>query len=170
MSWPQVFAGSLLVVTLVAVAGFFLGRQVQTSRDLQRSPPETEDEQRYLRGQNFRRLISSSLLLLLGFLLATALLYLEGPAQELADQQTAREAQGLNIDLNDAQRDFSRWYAGFWVSFLFILMVIVFLTAFDLWATRRHALLEHRKIQADRRAMLEQQITRYRHERNDYDE
>lgn len=166
MTWPQIVAGSMLVVTVVAVAAFFLGRQVQVLRDLRQRPPETENEERHLRRQTYRRLVSSTLLLLLGFLLATALLYLEGPAQQLADKQALKEAHGEKRELVGADLDFGRLYAGFWIGFLLILMTVVFLVAFDWWATRRHALREHRKIQADRRAMLEQQIARLRHERN----
>jgi hypothetical protein len=163
VTWPQIVAGSLLVILLVAVSGFFLGRQVQVVRDLRRASLPGE-EQRRLRHQTYRRLVTSSLLLLLGFLLATALLFLEGPAQQLADERDALAAAGQKADLSPAQKDFGRLYVGFWIGFLLILMTVLFLAAFDLWATRRHALLEHRKIQADRRAMLEQQINRLRHE------
>jgi uncharacterized membrane protein YjgN (DUF898 family) len=158
VSWPQIVVGALLVVTLVGLSGFFLGRQMQTLRDLRRNPAATEEEERRLRRQTYRRLVCSSLLLLLGFLLAAALLFLEAPAQELADKQA-----GLQTE---AEIAFGRLYAGFWIGFLLILMAIVFIVAFDMWATRRHSLLEQRKIQADRRAMLEQQINRLRHERN----
>jgi hypothetical protein len=164
VSWPQTVAAGLLVVLLVAVAGYFLGRHVQVLRDLRRYPPPP-DEARHLRRQGYLRLVTSALLLLLGFLLATAQLYLESPAQQLADERAAQEAAGEKADFTDAQRDFGRLYGGFWIGFLLILMVIVFLAAADLWATRRHALNEHRRIQADRRAMLEQQISRMRNER-----
>jgi hypothetical protein len=105
--------------------------------------------------------------LLLGFLLATALLFLEGPAQQIANERDALAQSGQQAELTGPQRDFVRLWGSFWVVFLLVLMTVVFLAAFDLWATRRHALREHRKIQADRRAMLEQQINRLRHERND---
>jgi cell division protein FtsB len=166
MTWPQIVAGAILVVIVIAVAGFFLGRQMQVLRELRRLPPETEEEERHLRRQTYRRIVSSTLLLLLGFLLATALLYLEGPAQKLAEERANLEVNGEKPELVGAERDFGRLYAVFWIGFLLILMTVVFLTAFDLWATRRHALREHLKIQADRRAMLEQQIARLRQERN----
>jgi hypothetical protein len=166
VSWPQTIAGALLVVLLVGVSGFFLGRQIQTLRDLPRLPIPEEEERR-LRRQTYRRLVCSSLLLILGFLLATALLFLEGPAQQLADERDALTAAGQKMELTEAQRDFARLWGGFWVVFLILLMTVVFLAGFDLWATRRHALREQRKIQADRRAMLEQQISRLRHERNE---
>jgi uncharacterized BrkB/YihY/UPF0761 family membrane protein len=156
--WQHLVGGSMLVVLLVAVSGFFLGRQVQALRDLRRLPLE-EDEERRLRRQTYRRLSCSGLLLLLGFLLAAALILLEPPAQQLADQ---------NTPLTEEQKDLARIWAGFWIGFLLILLAVVLIAGFDLWATRRHALREQRKIQADRRAMLEQQIERLRHERNDH--
>lgn len=166
MTWAQIVAGALLVILLVGVSGFFLGRQVQALRDLPRLPV-ADEERRRLRHQTYRRLVCSSLLLLLGFLLAAALLFLEGPAQQLAIERDELFKAGRLTELTGPQRDFVRVWGWFWVVFLLLLMAVVFLAAFDIWATRRHALREHRKIQADRRAMLEQQINRLRHERND---
>jgi hypothetical protein len=161
--WQQTVVGAVLVIALIALAAFFLGRQVQTLLHLRRFPADTDEEDRRLCRQTVRRLVSSGLLLVLGFLLALALLYLEGPAQQLDDKITARQAAGQQIDLSEADRDFGRLYGWFWIGFLLILMAVVFLTAFDVWATRQFALRERRKIQADRRAMLEQQIDRLRH-------
>jgi hypothetical protein len=161
VGWPQTVAGALLVVLLVAVSAFFLGQQVQVLRQLRRFP-RAEDEDRRVRRQTYRRLVTSGLLLVLGVLLAMALLYLEAPAQQLADYSDAQRAAGREVQLTD----FGRLYAWFWIVFLLILMAVVFLAAFDLWATRRHGLRERRRIQADRRAMLEEQLGRLRRERN----
>ena len=97
------------------------------------------------------------------------MLFLEEPAQHLADALDALRAAGGQVELTDAQRDFGRLYGGFWIVFLLILMVVVLLAAYDLWATRRYGLHERRRIQADRRAMLEQQISRLRQERDGHD-
>jgi hypothetical protein len=155
----------MLVALLVAVSGYFLGRQVQELRHLRRFP-ESEEEDRRLRRQTYRRLVTSGLLLLLGFMLAVAMLYLETPAQRLADESDVQKALGKEPQLTEAQRDFRNLYRWFWIAFLLILMTILFLAAFDLWATRRHGVRELRRIQADRRAMLDEQIKRLRHERN----
>jgi len=165
VGWPQTVAGAMLVALLVGVSAFFLGRQMRALRQLRRSTG-AEDEDRRLRRQTYRRLVSSGLLLLLGFLLAAAMLYLETPAQQLADQADAFRSVGKEIELTPPQREFRSLYAWFWIVFLLILMTVVFLAAFDIWATRRYEVHERRRIQADRRAMLEEQLGRLRHERN----
>ena len=45
-------------------------------------------------------------------------------------------------------------------------MAVIFLAALDFWATRRYGLHQHRKIIADRRAMIEREVSRLRQERN----
>ena len=45
-------------------------------------------------------------------------------------------------------------------------MLLLFLTAYDLWAIRRYGLRHLRQIQADRQAMIEQEISIIRTQRN----
>ena len=63
-------------------------------------------------------------------------------------------------------REFGRIFAGYVIAILLLLGGIVTLAGIDFMATRRYALAQLRKIQTDRRAMLERQITRWREERD----
>jgi hypothetical protein len=49
---------------------------------------------------------------------------------------------------------------------LILLMSIIFLAAIDFFAIRRFGLRHYRQIQADRRAMIEGELTRIRSQRN----
>lgn len=166
MGWTQIIFGSLLVVALLFLSLWYGVRQVAA---LRRPRPLEEmplDEWRYQRSQAWRRLITSVLLLALGLMLIGALIYLETPAQNLADERAAMEKEGDASPLNPEQRGFARLYGFFWLIFLLVLMAVVFLAAVDFWATRRYGLRQHRKIIADRRAMIEREASRLRQERN----
>jgi hypothetical protein len=161
VDWPQIVSGALLIVALLSVSVYYGFRQVRELRGLRRGPGLPAEEALYQRRRAWRRLAGCGLMLLLAGLLAGALVYLEAPAQRLADQ---------GVPSADAftprERDFVRLYGGYWIAFLLLLMAVVFLAAFDLWSTRRWGLRQHRKLQADRRAMIERQVTRLRQERN----
>lgn len=166
MGWPQIIFGVVLVVVLLSVAILYVVRQIVQLRRLRSSEEMALEERAYLHGRARRRLVTSLLLLVLGLMLAAALIYLEAPAHRLADEQAAKEQQGDRTPLAPEKREFAQFYAWFWILFLLILMAVVFLAALDYWATRHYGLRQHRKIIDDRRAMIEREVSRLRQERN----
>jgi hypothetical protein len=130
---------------------------VRELRGLRRAAELPDDEARYRRRRAWRRLAGSGLMLLLAGLLTGALVYLEPPAQDKVVRDVAATPGEL---------EFWGLYARYWIVILLVLMAVIFLAAFDLWATRRWGLRQHRQIQADRRAMIERQVSRLRQERN----
>lgn len=169
MGWPQIIFGVVLILVLFFTAILYTVRQVQDLRRLRAAEEMPLEERDYSRRRARRRLIMSLLLFLLGVLLAGALLYLEGPAHELAEERAAlRQQQGDAPPLSPEQRHLARLYLSFWIVFLLLLMAVVFLAALDYWATRRYARNQHRKISDDRRAMIEREIARVRQERDGY--
>jgi hypothetical protein len=168
VGWPQIIFGAVLVLVLLGTSILYTVRQIAALRRL-RVPEEMPLEERaYLHGRAQRRLVTSLLLFLLGVMLTGALVFLEAPAQRLADEQAAREQQGDTTPLDPEQKFFARLYGTFWILFLLILMAVVFLAALDFWATRRYGLRQRRKIVADRRDMIEREVSRLRQERNGY--
>jgi hypothetical protein len=165
VGWTQIIFGVVLVLVLLFVAALYGVRQLLALRRLRAAEEMALEERDYLYRRARRRLLMSLLLLLLGGMLATALLYLETPAQRLADQREVQE-QGDPPPLNPEQRLFARFYTSFWIVFLLVLMAVVLLAAIDFWATRRYGLSQHRKLVADRRAMIERELSRLRQERN----
>lgn len=166
MAWTQIIFGVILVLVLLFVAVLYIVRQIVALRWLRAAEEMALEERAYLHGRARRRLVTSLLLFVLGVMLAGALIYLEAPAQQLADNRDAMRQQGDATPLDEEQRLFARSYLIFWILFLLILMTVIFLAALDYWATRRYALRQHRKIIDDRRAMIEREVSRLRQERN----
>jgi hypothetical protein len=166
VGWTQIVFGIALVVVLLFVAILYFVRQIVSLRRLRQTEEMPLDERAYLLSRARRRLVNSILMFVLGIMLAVDLAYLEVPAQQLADQRTAQEQEGEAPPLDAEQRVFARLYGGFFVLFLLVLMVVIFLAAFDYWATRRYGLGQRRKLLADRRAMIEREVARLRQERN----
>lgn len=162
MGWNQIVFGVALVVVLLALAVFYASRQILA---LRRLPAFDSDEVLFQRSLARRRLVSSGLMIVLAGLLAGALLFLEQPAQNLADQQDARELAGEDTRLAGKERDFARGYVLYWLGFLLVFMAIVVLAGTDLWAIRRYGRQQFQKLRADRRAMIERETARLREER-----
>lgn len=158
-----------LVAILLLVAGYYARISIRT---LRLTTPQYEmlpDERRFLRRQAWRRLANSGLMVLLaGVLLGSYAFKLQERADELGDRRVKiREVEGMAGKMNDADRQFTRLYAGYWIACLLLLGVILGLAGLDLMATRRYALTKLRQIQTDRRAMIQRQLERYRQERDD---
>jgi hypothetical protein len=166
VSWPQILFGALLVAALLGVAGYYSWRQVQALRLLRQAPNLPADEARYSRYQIARRLVGCILMVVLAGLLAGVMIYLEGPAQQLAEERGAAHAAGQDPDFTPEEKNFVRLWGGLWIAILLVLLAVVLLAGYELWAVRRYGLREHRKIQADRRAMIARQVARLRQERN----
>ncbi|HEY7329562.1 MAG TPA: hypothetical protein VH592_18130 [Gemmataceae bacterium] len=166
MGRAQLIFGVVLVLVLFFVAILYIVRQIQTLRRLRATEEMALEERAYLHGRARRRMVTSLLLFLLGVMLAGGLIYLEPPAQQLDDIRDAMRQQGDISPLSDDERMFARVYLVFWILFLLILMAVIFLAAWDYWATRTFALRQHRKIIDDRRAMIEREVSRLRRERN----
>jgi hypothetical protein len=166
VTWFQTLFGAGLIGALVVLSLFYIWRQVQALRRLRSLPDLPPEERLFLRRQAWRRLVNSVLMLVLAALLTTALVYLEEPAQRLAEARDAAQQAGNPGELTGKDRDFAHLYGAFWLVFLLVLMVVVLLAALDLWSTRRYGLREHRKLLADRREMIERQVARLREERN----
>ncbi len=72
-----------------------------------------------------------------------------------------------NPDNNTPENhQFMRVYAAVWIAFLVLLMALLFIAGYDIWATRRFSVREQRKILDARREMLQHEVGRLRRERN----
>jgi hypothetical protein len=167
VGWSQIVFGYALVALLVILAVTYAWVQIRALRSPHAETPSAES--RYERARAWRRLISTGLLLVLAGQLGIALLFLEGPAQQLADQRDARPRPvepKPDEPRSPEEINFLRIWGGNWVVFLLILLVVLALAGVDLMATRRYALNQRRQLRADQRAMIERQIDQMRAERN----
>jgi NADH:ubiquinone oxidoreductase subunit 3 (subunit A) len=166
VDWTQIVFGVVLVLVLLFTSIFYTVRQILALRRMRNAEEMPLEDHAYLRTRALRRLVMSFLLFVLGILLAGGLIFLEPPAQRLADSLESLRAQGQIPPMDAEQREVARAFLIFWIIFLLILMAVVLLAAWDYWSTRRYALTQYRKIRNDRRAMIEREIARARHQRN----
>ena len=167
MSWQQIIFGAALIAALLLLALYYGWRQVLTLRRLRRNPDLPDEERRYQHRQAVRRLVNSVLMLVLAALLTGVMAYLENPTQQLVKQHDDAIAKGEKPpERTPEQRQLVLVWASWWVALLVVLLAVVVLAALDLWAIRTYGLRQFRKLQADRRAMIERQAARLRHGRN----
>lgn len=166
MRWTQILFGASLIAILLALAGFYGWRQVHALRQL-RDPAESGvEERRYLVRRAWRRLFGCGLMILLAAMLGILMLFLEDKAGELASLSQAARERGEVPHLDAEQRQFSLLYGWWIIGMLVALLAILATAAVDMLATRSFTLGQFRRIQADRRAMIERTVARMRQERN----
>jgi hypothetical protein len=160
-------AMSVLVVVLVAVGAYYLRKAI---RVLGRTTPAFEllpEDRTYLRQQAWRRIVNSGLMFLLAAIMVGS--YASGIQQRADEINRDREqaaVEGKKPPLTPEQSEFAQLFTGVLITMLILLGLIVCIAGIDLFATRRYALTQLRRIQSDRRAMLERQLARWREERD----
>jgi uncharacterized membrane protein len=157
--------GTSLVVVLLGVAGFYAWRQVLLLRRLRYQEYLPCEEDSFLRRQAWRRLINSGLMVVLAGMLTFSLVYLEGRVGKVAEERKDFTAENAP-QLTPEQEHLVRVWGWLQIAILLLLLTILSLAAVDLFSTRRYARRAYRKLQADRRAMIERQVARLREERN----
>jgi hypothetical protein len=162
---------ALIVIALFGLAAYFAWRQCKALRDLPRQQDLSVEDRRYLRGQALRRLVSCGLMVILaGMLVGSYLLEQERRAGELGGRAAAASGESQpDRKLNPEQKRFLNQYSTFWIIFSLLLFGLVSLAFIDVLAIRRFWLRNYRQIQADRRAMIEREVARFRSQRNGHD-
>jgi hypothetical protein len=161
----QILFTSVLIVVLLGLAGFSAWRQWLTVRSLEGEDTLSAEDRLFVRRQVRRRLTCAGLMVVLAGLLALSFV-LEGPANLLVEQGEAARARGEWRPLDPEQQRFFHLWGGFWIVALLVLLGIIVLAGLDLFAIRRYGQRHMRQIQADRRAMINEQIARVRSQRN----
>lgn len=164
MTVSQIIFGVLIVVVLVGVSGYYGWSNFTQLRAL-RNQSLPDEEMQWERRKAWRRLISCGLTFVLAVLFVGLLTVYEPEAQKLAEEREAF-AQGQAPPFTDPEKNLIRAWLGLVIALLLVLLAVVVLAGTDLWATRRYALRQFRKLQEDRRAMIARQTTRMRQERN----
>jgi uncharacterized membrane protein len=157
--------GIFIVVVLVAMAGYFGFRQFQALRGLRQTADLPPEDRRYVYTQAARRLVGSALMLVLAGLLSSAL-YLGVPANTLLSEHEAAKIRGEQPKPDPSELEFWNLYRAHILLILLVLLVIIVLAGWDYFAIRRYGQRHYRKIQHDRRAMIENELARLRSQRN----
>jgi hypothetical protein len=150
----------LIILVLLSLAGYFGWRQWHQLRSLRETDDVPAEDRDYLRGQAHRRLLGCALMVLLAGLLAGW--YILGP-----DEQTVRLVQQANQNaLNPQQQRMLSRGVTCVTALLLVLVALVAVAAADYVAIRRFGLRHYRRIQADRREMIERELSQLRSDRN----
>jgi len=156
----EIVFGLVLVLGLLGLSGYFAVRQVMQLLWL-RQQVLPDEERRYERRKAWRRLVGSGMTLVLAGLLAVLLPYYQEVLHHLP-----RPGEPPVENPSSEQKLVARVYIGGWIVLLLVLLALLALAAVDLLATRLYGLRQYRKLQADRRAMIERQANRMRRDRN----
>ncbi len=159
-----------LISTVLAALGVgFAAQQRATLRRLKSETELADDERSYQRNQALLRLTCCVLMLILGGLVAGAYAFgLEGRATELGKAMQVQRDRGEEPVLTPDERQFRKFYLGYWIVTLLVLLAIVILASIDVWTIRRFQRRQMAKLNADRREMIEEQVAILRSRRNGY--
>jgi hypothetical protein len=163
-TWQIVFSVLIVVVT-AGLGGYYAWRQWQTLRRLRADPALPDDERAFLRNQAWRRLAGAVILLLFAALFV-GIFFLEGPANRLVQEGEENVAKNESRPLNEAQRQFLRLYGGYVIVLLLLVLALIGVAGYEIFAIRRYSVRHMRRIQDERRAMIARETARLRRERN----
>lgn len=159
----ETFFGVLIVVGLVGLSLYFGQQQIAALRRLRGQANPPGEEEHYERRKARRRLVSCALTLLLAVLIAVLLATWDATFARVAAE---RHNAGPGVERTDEQRFLVRVWFGQWIAVLLVMLSVLVLAAIDVWATRRFAMAQFRKIREDRRAMIQGEVNRLRAQRN----
>lgn len=164
MIFALFFAAALLLIAVLSIR-----RQIGNLLRLRRDAHVPSDDRNYLTNQAYRRIVTGCLLLgLAGMLSGAYVSGMERRAEKLGDQQRPLDEEGRKQRMADEDKDFVRFYAIWWIGILVLLFLVVSLAIVDIWATRRYAWSQIKRIKSEHQTVLERDLAMYRqHKLND---
>lgn len=159
MSVLEVIVGGALVVVLVGLAGYFSWQQKKTLGSLKAGSTLAVEDRRYLRKQAFRRILCSCLMVVIAGLLVGSVFLddlVRGPPlnQEQIDRGVGQ--------IDKEKREIARAKIVYWAVILMVVFGLFFLAVIDLMATARFGFRHHRQLEAEKNAVLEEELSRWR--------
>jgi hypothetical protein len=161
----EIIFGVLIVVVTAMLGGYYAWRQWQALRRLRDDAPFDTDERTFQRNQAWRRLAGAVLLILIAGVFAGVLCF-EGPAARLVKAGEENAAQEEKRMLNEPEKDFMRLWGGSVIVVLLLLLGLIGVAGYEIFAIRRYSVRHMRRIQDERRAMIASETARLRRERN----
>ena len=151
---------TLLFAVLLAGIAVVSGRyQLRNLRRLRGGEAIASDDRAYLMGQCRRRIVNSGLLLILAGMLAGD--YFGGGLEELGRIATLKQLDPPQ-EPTEADKDFVRTVAIYWIVFLVILFAVVVVAVADYSATSLYARQQLRRIRTEQSDLLERDLAMHR--------
>ena len=151
--------GSLIAVVMLAVAAYFTWRQRTTLQTLRVDSKISPAQRRFLFKQCWRRLFGSFVLAVLAVMLIGSLfLDYEPHRQPLNDLPQAEQ---------EAAKQAFRFIILYWMAVLLLVMTVLALAVFDLWATARHGVQQQKQLFLEHQELLEAELEEHRQRRSE---
>ena len=160
MSIVEIIVGVLLIGVLLALAAYYALRQKTTLKLIRNDGNLTPEDRVYLHRQVRRRLVCSLLMVVFAALLV-GWFFLED-----VEPTPIQKAQGELVQLDPEQKDSVRFFTLYVILIFVVLFAILFMAGFDVIATAKFGLRYHRRLEADRRVVLEKEAAMLRKNRN----
>jgi hypothetical protein len=166
MTQAQIVFGVVLVVALLGLAAIFFWRQWRALASLKHAPDLPIEDRVYVRNQAVRRLICAVLMVVLAVMLVWSF-SLEWRTGQILNQEDAARERGEKPPPRTAlDKEVLNQFSWHWIATLIVLFAIIVLAGMDFFAIRRFGKRQYKKIQTDRRNMIERELMRIRGQRN----
>ena len=165
MNPSEIIFGSFLIVLLLALAGYYAWRQKNTLKLLRQQVDLAPEDRAYLHRQVRRRLLCSILMVVFAGLLV-GWFFMSGDVHNLEPTEKQKLEAGQQVATNPEQKESVQFFTLYVIMVFAVLFAILFLAALDILATARFGLRHVRKLEADRRATLDDQVALLRKQRN----
>lgn len=152
----------VLAVGLIALGGVSAAFQVRGLRRLAARRHVPSDEYAYFRKRYRRRLLTGAILVAVGGLIAgTYLSGMERQADELKPDPAA-DVAGAEKKMTPEQKQFVRFWGGYWIVVVVLVFVLLVLAVTDAWATRRYWHGRLRQLREDHQTQLRRDLAVHR--------
>jgi hypothetical protein len=141
-------------------------RQFGTLRRMREEPYMPEVDQRYYRGQAWRRLIASGLLVVIGTLIAYYYLSgMDARMDQIPERNKGGEQPAADDPQTQADKEFTRFVAIYWITVIVLVGAVVLMAILDFWATRLYWMSRYRELRADHETKLQRDLAVYRQQK-----
>ena len=142
----ELTVGILIAIVLIAAAAYFAYRQRVTLQFLRSDPQIPPDQGRHLFKQCWCRLFGSLVLFVLAGMIVGSLFLDYDLIRQPFDQLPPAE--------QEAAKNAFRLISVYWMSLLLLLMAVMALAVFDLWATARFGVQLQKQLIQEHQEML----------------
>ena len=146
----------LIFAALLILLGLGAGmRQFVTLSRVRVQPYLPDEDRNYFRAQSRRRMLASTLLVVIGGLIG--FYYLSG-----MDARMDAIPEG---DKSDADKEFTRQVGYYWIAVILLLGAVVLVAVVDFIATRKYWMARYKEIKADHEAKLQRDLAVFRQQK-----
>lgn len=165
MNQPAIIAVLLgaAIILLGLVTG---GLQVLGLRQLAERRFVASDERAYLRNRHRRRLLTASVLVVIGGQIAGAYLSgMEARADAIGEFRNNADPDAPRPPIPEADKQFVRMWGIYWIVVIVLVFALVGLAMTDAWSSRRYWMKQYRQLKEEHQTQLRRDLEMYRQQK-----